>query len=581
MKRKFKKIFLSLACSLICTSVIGLSAVNISPELTITTDKDEYSADEEIIVDVSLKNGTDNDIKDISINSKIPDGLNLSEGNSDYSAEIIANGDSISYNYTLISNADLDVPESDDENSDDNTGIEDDKSETTPDIEDESEENNTNQGENGNNDTDVSNQDSNKKENVLKSTTDDDKESNANVATGDDSYNGIIIIFIGSFIIILGLSNRKIRKKFFILILIGGLVSSGFVHISALEETTNNISGSKTIKVNNVEYVIDIICRYSIKELEDFIPSTDAEYYYDDNMYGDSGNSENISYNNDTLELYYNNEIIVSLKDELSSEQESKLLSYIGDAIIVGKNVYTKTYQIRFNEEKTFEELDQIKDILISSGYENVHLNHVVNYEKNEYYPNDELWNDNWSDVPGGINWNMEAINAPYIWNYKDNMADVKIGVFDEGFTENHEDLNNIFTLVSPNADSKSRNHGTHVSGIMGAQFDNEIGICGVCPTAKMIGTTTANNRTEFVYTLNLTRLITEGCKVINMSMAEYADYIYAASQSTDIDARDKIQKYLTNQADTLTYYLKALLNENFDFVIATCAGNQQYIEIV
>ena len=172
---------------MICTSVIGLSAVNVTPELTITTDKDEYSSGEEIMVDVSLKNGTDSDIKDISINSEIPEDLKLKDGSIDYSTDLLSKGDLLSFSYTLTDSDDTET--------------------VTP----------------GEGQGDQTNEEDNSSEKV---TNVDSTDKTKSIKTGDKDYSYMILIFALSFIIIMGLINKEIRKRFFIVILISGLVTS-------------------------------------------------------------------------------------------------------------------------------------------------------------------------------------------------------------------------------------------------------------------------------------------------------------------------------------------------------------------
>lgn len=221
MKVKFKKILLSLACSLICTSVIGLSAVNMTPELTITTDKDEYSNGEEIKVDVSLKNGTDSDIKDISINSEIPEDLKLKEGNIEYSTDLLSKGDSLSFSYTLTDSDDTEVIDPDD-GQDDETNKEENSSEKVTNV--------------------------------------DCTDKTKSINTGDDDYSYLIMIFVLSFIIITGLTNKKIRKRFFVILVAGALISTCVSNIYAVNDSNSeyqsHVVSEKMIKIDGIEYTI-------------------------------------------------------------------------------------------------------------------------------------------------------------------------------------------------------------------------------------------------------------------------------------------------------------------------------------
>lgn len=532
MRRKFKKILLSLACSLICTSVISLSAVNVTTELTITTDKDEYSSGEEIKVDVSLKNGTNSDIKDISINSEIPEDLKLKDGSIDYSTDLLSKGDSLSFSYTLTDSADTEVVDPDDGQDDE-----------------------TNKGDNSSEEI----------------TNVDGTDKTKSINTGDNDYSYMILIFILSFIIIMGLTNKKIRKRFFIVILIGGLVTSNFVNVSATDDNTNNkeLSSSAIIFVNDKECVIDVTCTYSVKESDDFIPSEDAYMYSNDDFYSDKSNEDNLDSNIETGEVYYNNELIVFVNDNLNSVIDDVMKRY-PDSIIAGKNIYVKSFMIRFPETFDYNDLSKLKSNItnLSNDIDKVYLNYFLNYDSSAY-PNDTDWVDEWEDIPSGINWNMEAINAPTAWEYYDMMSNVNVGIYDSGFGNNN-DLDNVLTYTNNGDEIKNNiDHGTHVAGIIGAQYDNEYGICGVFSKASMIGYSTNFANSINMEHFMLTRLICEqGCKVVNMSLGN--DLLgYAATRGNK-----NAQNDLIRMAES---YTTIFTNMNTDSVIVISAGNNSY----
>jgi subtilisin family serine protease len=87
----------------------------------------------------------------------------------------------------------------------------------------------------------------------------------------------------------------------------------------------------------------------------------------------------------------------------------------------------------------------------------------------------------------------LRVMNFPSAWNFRDAMkrygaTNIGVGVLDTGFGS-HEDLRiqqvqGCATRVVPAA----VDHGNHVAGIIGATFNNGIGIDGACPVAQLYG---------------------------------------------------------------------------------------------
>lgn len=85
--------------------------------------------------------------------------------------------------------------------------------------------------------------------------------------------------------------------------------------------------------------------------------------------------------------------------------------------------------------------------------------------------------------------WAITAFDLPKAWE-KSKGEDVVIAVLDTGCDLDHPDLkNNLldgFNAIKPNTSPVDENgHGSHVTGILVAN-DNEIGMVGVCPKAKV-----------------------------------------------------------------------------------------------
>lgn len=237
---------------------------------------------------------------------------------------------------------------------------------------------------------------------------------------------------------------------------------------------------------------------------------------------------------------YVNNELLVTLDSSDSLSTLKDYLRTIGGEV-VGEIPVTADYQILLPAAQTQEELEQIIEQLKALPYvRRSSLNYAFELENNAisgssaYYPNDKKWDD-WSGNSGN-NWNMKAIDAPGAWVYRDQMQPVNVGVIEEIFDLYHEDLTfqeMPFGNVSAMGPYKynglgwwtsDQSHGTHVAGIIGADFDNEKGVCGVAPNAKLYGANWKNgDGGKFYYTQKaaLGYLVQKKhCRVLNLSFS-------------------------------------------------------------
>lgn len=266
---------------------------------------------------------------------------------------------------------------------------------------------------------------------------------------------------------------------------------------------------------------------------------------------------------------YVNNELLVTLDSADSLPQLKEYLTGIGGEV-VGEIPLTADYQIMLPGTYTEKELGTMIEQVKSLPYvERSSLNYAFELEdaSNQYYPDDKKWDD-WEST-GGNNWNMKAIDAPGAWAYRNQMGPVNVGVIDRCFDADHVDLN--FSEEPYNNDdgtNSDMSHSTHVAGIIGAEFNNKIGICGVSPNTNIYGAAHIGNLAAYKTALNYL-IVEKKCKVINISMGMPDDCIFSAGNG-DVELKRDLDRLNQELAECL----KDLKDHLMEFVICKSAGN-------
>lgn len=262
-------------------------------------------------------------------------------------------------------------------------------------------------------------------------------------------------------------NNKKRKKKFkiciaivILLLIVGSGVAGALVYFGK----------------SNSEMTEQFENRENSTEVDRTIPETNMEgfSYY-------KSSAQNIVKDDETEAIFVNNEILVILVSENYKTQLQEYLDTIGGSI-VGELPEVAEYQILLEESHSYSELKQMMDDI--QKYEwisSVSLNYAAPIDTS-YIPNDKKWKNKWEDVADGTNWGMEAIDAPAAWDYLDQLREVRIGVCDDMFDVQHEDLqfaenpfeNDSAIEAVSNGDIQWSSHGTHVSGTIAAVFDNK-----------------------------------------------------------------------------------------------------------
>lgn len=321
--------------------------------------------------------------------------------------------------------------------------------------------------------------------------------------------------------------------------------------------------------------------------------------------------SERIDFNSSNGVAYVNNEVVVFVKETADQKKISDLFDGLG-AEIDDSMADIYLYRLIFRESMSYDELDSLVGRINAEPIvERAYINAVTELETDanedagpggeeddfEYrdpaYPDDPWNGDDWDvSAPGGGNWSMEAINAPGAWGYLDEMGTVKIGLIDS-MPADHDDLsfaNKSCLFVDEDTGMTSTNkyrlsgadHGSHVSGIMGAEWDNGTGVSGVTGGKGELyysavyydsnGNIEGRYATAYSYLLALKTLIDQDVQVINISQNTSRLVGFAASHGNQ-----NAINYLSLQADLTERGLGRIISSREgepDFVICVAAGN-------
>lgn len=293
----------------------------------------------------------------------------------------------------------------------------------------------------------------------------------------------------------------------------------------------------------------------------------------------------------DDLTMYTDNEILLVTEDSVKKRAVEKLAKKY-DAEIVGRIEQTGDYQLQLSNVYSLEELEQLsEDLKAEDIVASADINYIFDAEPSDVESSSESfqygkeWAGDLSNSTdcAGKSWGFEMIQAPAAWEllkeHSDQVnQDLRIGLIDDGFDDNHEDLGFAETFYNRNISEDDRSHGTHVAGTMAAKSDNEAGICGVYPfgdghlygvSFKGVSKYSENTVSVMQEKCSYSELILRNVKVINCSWG-LTESAVLASVYNDADAEQKIK----NESMRLAEFLQRLLDKGYDFCIIQAAGN-------
>lgn len=269
----------------------------------------------------------------------------------------------------------------------------------------------------------------------------------------------------------------------------------------------------------------------------------------------------------------------VFMSDSVSFGEAKKLAKEIGGEM-VGYSSILNECKIFINKdisdlEEFCDHLQENEKIILAVPQIVFNISSCIR-KSFEYIPNDP-WegDDHWSeDVPNGLNWHLEAIQALSAWQYRDKMSTIDLGVVDSGFDVNHEDLAGKIVFPGKYFERTNRpdSHGTHVSGIICANADNGIGISGVCPNSVLhcVDWEPEYNSLsqnwldiERIYS-GLYYTVKDGAKVVNFSLGSDMNNVLTRYPDFVIDVVGRFS----------SAYMAVLIKHGYDFIVCQAAGN-------
>lgn len=179
------------------------------------------------------------------------------------------------------------------------------------------------------------------------------------------------------------------------------------------------------------------------------------------------------------------------------------------------------------------------------------------------------------NETPRGSNWGLEAVYASEAWNYQSYFKDVVLGVVDDGFLYKHPDLDGKVYFPSANTINKNieADHGTHVAGIISAKLNNNEGISGICPTAKLVcadwmpdGEYGQRWNTTLEIIFDIVRVVRAGARAVNMS--------FGMSAAIPENANTLRSPGHTIGVMLASYVMASMLSKGHDFIAVQAAGN-------
>lgn len=313
-----------------------------------------------------------------------------------------------------------------------------------------------------------------------------------------------------------------------------------------------------------------------------------------------------ISYDEESGVAYVNNEIVIIAKED-ASQTDIESLAKRYDASISNSMEDIGIYKVSFNGALDLAELEKkVNKLKNEKIIDDAYINTIILLEEGEFatpegfdyaftpkLPSDpwETGDEDWdAEYPSGNNWGLEAVDAMGAWGYAEYMEKVNIGIIDSMPDASHEDItfarlaystsNGDIIELNGNDELEAQDHGSHVAGTMGAEWDDD-GVSGIMMDKGNIyycGVASSSSNdyytTPYTYFAAIKYLADNDVRAINISQNTNRLLDFAASKGNK-----KAKDILEQQASVLEgllerYIAKREQKGEPDFVICVSAGN-------
>ena len=267
-------------------------------------------------------------------------------------------------------------------------------------------------------------------------------------------------------------------------------------------------------------------------------------------------------------EVYVNNTLLITFHLDVTPERREEIIASVNGKVI-GQINAIKCYQVQI-AESSLEKLEALSEQLMTTYPGEVTSATYDSIQEAQIYTPEDPFDDgdNWTeDAPAGNNWGFEAVEMASAWEIAQEFTDIKTnrftnvttGVVDDGFDLSHEDIGSVKEHLYYSSTPITEDHGSHTSGIVGATWNNNKGIAGICQS-DMILVSASNDSKQLTtsYIVNgLTDAVIHGAKSINISIG--------SGYPT------------TSDGYPAASLIASLYTQGYDFLYVQSAGNSSY----